>query len=410
MINRNRFPQFFLAIIIMLLGSCNNNKNAPIVTEIIPQKQGDFNLWLQVGESPNYARYIINLTSLDEGVLKLDKKSDEDISSKIPYGVIQKDKHYYTVSKDGKFGKYHVSNDHLIIDKEIRFTEFYNNFCHVWEDEQTLVLFGPDKDKSSIKYARIDVSAMEITKGTIPLPDIPKGFNQILIANAQITPDHIFLGFKYFNSEASTYQSGMKIAVLNSNTLDFEKEINDSRTGTFGRIGIYGFHQGYGDLYQIRTIKDEQGDIYFVSSKKNKDESNMILRIKNGTTEIDSNYIGYSHMRNEPYGLWYLQNGKAIVQIANLEQYDTGADNYVEYFIMNLASGKLTKLDIPADNSIYTNNVAVDIKNGKVYLMTNREIDGDNSIYVYHIANDSIAKGLTVISQYKYRLRLDIMK
>lgn len=408
--NTTRFSQLLLTSLIVLLYACKNDKNTAVITDTSIKKQGDFNLWLQVGESPNYSRSIINLTTLETGILRLDQQRNEDISSKIPYGVIQKDTYYYTVSKDGKFGKYHVSNGHLVIDKEIPFSSFYNNFCHVWEDEHTLVLFGPGKNKTSIMYARIDVSSMVITKGTLSLPSIPEGFNQIKIANAQINTDHIFLGFKYFNSENSMYQPGMKIAVLNSETLDFEKEIGDARTGTFGRIGISGFHQGYGDLYQSRTIKDEQGDIYFVTSKKHDTETNMILRIKNGTTEIDSSYVGYNHKKNEAYGLWYLQNGKAIVQIANMERYDTGEPNYVAYYIIDLSSGKLTLLDIPADNSFYTNNVAVDIKNGKVYLITNKEINGDNSVYVYHLTDGSLTKGLTIVGQHTYRLRLDLMR
>ena len=363
--------------------------------------EGTYNIWVQVGASPDYSQFIREVSQNDikdqTKVLSVEGQG-ADITGKLPYGVIEKNGYYYTVSRDARLGKYHVEDDAFVIDQEVPFTQLYNNYAHIWRDDNTLILIGPDGENHNLVYAVVDVTTMAVTNGVLNMPAIPEGFDVIGTSIAQFNSDKILLGYHYqdYANETYNYHSGIKIAVLNAETFAVEKTITDDRADIFGQTR-------YGDLYQPRALQTENGDIYFLTSDRGEeDKPSYILRILNGTTEIDASYEGFKSLDNSILGLWYLGNGKAIVQ-----KYDV--DWILEVFVFDLESGDLTALAVPADGASYTDNITVNIEEGKAYIVTNQEATGDGYVWVYDIASGSLTKGMTIPDGYEYILRIDYM-
>lgn len=331
-------------------------------------------------ENPNYT-----FTLLGNGA---------EVQEKITYGQAVKNGYYYCVSKDQRFGKYRVKDGQLVAVLEVPYANLYNNFSYAWKDDNTLVIFGPDGTNTKLVYSEINTNTLAMTNGELAIPAMPDGFDRIRAQEAVYRDGKIFLGYQYWNSTAYNVQPGLKVLLLNASTYAIEKTITDSRSDNFG--------DSNGGLFQSSVIKDKNNDIYVAvtTGYKSGNTYSSILRIKSGETEFDTSYEVNRSETEASAGLWDLGNGKAIFRIRNASYMQT-------YNVMELATGSITKLDIPETASGSDANVAVDQESGKVYILATPDTKVNNNVRIYSIESGALSNGMIIPPGYTNLLRLD---
>lgn len=381
-----------------LLG-CSDKSNDD--TTVTPT-DSEYHIWAMVGSEPNRSTLVLSTPSVEEGTLNF-VNAGADVTSSIPYGLIMKDGYYYGVN-DSRFGKYRIENDKVIVVNEVPFTLFTYFFGHTWLDDHTLLLTGANGDGNGAVYAKVNTTTMDVTTGTFTLPAIPADFTKYTIGLVSYRNDNkLFLTYTHFHGTTYVYDTKMYIAVLNATTMAVESVTSDTRSVVPG-----GYN--YGNLYQPYCFTDESNNFYFVGLARSGNGTNSLLRINNGTTVPDASFQSFNDTSKSISGIWYLGSGKAIVRIFNPSLYDyaNGKLNAYEFYTMDVTSGALQKLDVPACKAGYINNVT--LSDGKAYIITNQEETGDGYIWVYNNSTGVLSKGMTVPAGYTYLLRVEKVK
>ncbi|MCE7060712.1 DUF4374 domain-containing protein [Dyadobacter sp. CY343] len=367
-----------------------------------PVKDVKYSAVVCVGSWPNTAYYIADVPSLKEGQISL-KGSGAEMTGKVyAQDVIQKDGFYYHANfGSGRFGKYHVQNGALIVDKEVPFT-FLNWSSYVWADDQTLVIFGTAEGEA--RYAIVKVADMTLTTGKLNLEAYPKGFDEYAIGFAEFRDSKLFIGFSF---TTSTYSANMPVyqkfgvAVVNYPGMNTESIISDTRTTTPGGPVVYA----------PASFQDENGDIYFISDPVyNYDykSPSSIYRIKKGATQLDNTYyFDFSSKVENGMGpaMWYLGNGKAIVR-TRVKGINIDAEH--SFSVIDIRNGAfIKKLDLPADKGERMVK-AVIVEDGKAYIAVNAA-DKDY-IWEYDPATEALKPGAEFVGGMDYILRLEKVK
>lgn len=376
------------------LASCESKKET-----VSPTEEGVYNFWARIGDYPNSSTFIVQVPSLDTGALNYVGRGVE-VDGILNYGLIKKGKYYYETVGNGKFGKYHVENEQLVVDKEVPFSHFGTDYAYTWNGDK-LILFGVNGDGTQALYASIETNTMAITTGSIPLPAIPTGYDKYYLGFAQYRNDgRIFLGYNYgLASTWSVRDNQINVAVLNSETLQIEKTITDTRSRALS---------GVNNLFQDYYFLDSNSDLYFAagptSASLGATELSLLFRIKSGATEIDPTYSAGATNGKFFSGIWDLGNGKAIARL-----YDpTVTTSWVyKFYEVTLITGAFTELAIPACKAGSIQSVSVDGV-GKAYIITNHE--GNTDGYVYKYESGTVTKGMRVPSGYTWLLRIDKME
>ncbi|WP_229254461.1 DUF4374 domain-containing protein [Dyadobacter linearis] len=396
----NNLPFKVLAIsaLALVLNGCSDE----LSESSKPVEDGKYSAVVCVGSWPNTAYYIADVPSLKEGQISL-KGSGAEMTGKVyAQDVIQKDGFYYHANfGSGRFGKYHVQNGALIVDKEVPFT-FLNWSSYVWADDQTLVIFGTAEGEA--RYAIVKVADMTLTTGKLNLEAYPKGFDEYAIGFAEFRDSKLFIGFSF---TTSTYSANMPVyqkfgvAVVNYPGMNTESIISDTRTTTPGGPVVYA----------PASFQDENGDIYFISDPVyNYDykSPSSIYRIKKGTTQLDNTYyFDFSSKVENGMGpaMWYLGNGKAIVR-TRVKGINIDAEH--SFSVIDIRNGAfIKKLDLPADKGERMVK-AVIVEDGKAYIAVNAA-DKDY-IWEYDPATEALKPGAEFVGGIDYILRLEKVK
>ncbi|MCX2453845.1 DUF4374 domain-containing protein [Pedobacter sp. PLR] len=359
---------------------------------------------LCVGSWPNTAYYISSIPSLTSGTISLKGNGAEMTGKVYAQDVIQRDGFYYHMnSTSGRFGKYHVENGSLLIDKEIPFA-FLSWSSYAWADNNTLVIFGEGKGEA--RYAVVKVDKMTIKTGKLELEKIPAGFQQYSFGFAQYRDSKLFLGYGFGSTDWSLFPNmpvypKAYVAVIDYHTMAVEKSLEETRTTGLGSLNVYA----------PSSFVDENNDLYFISdpvSGYDYKSPSAMFRIKSGATEIDKDYFfNFSASANNEKApaMWYIGSGKAIVRSRiNGESIDT--DHY--YRLIDVKSGAMTKkLDLPADKGERMVN-AVIVEDGKAFISVNAA-DRD-FIWQYDPTTDQLTKGVEFVGGIDYILRIEKLK
>ena len=388
-----------LGLLAFAFTSCDNsNNNGPAE----PEEQGQYSAIVCVGSWPNTAYYIASVPSLKEGQISLQGNGAEMTGKVYAQDIIQRDGFYYHANfGSGRFGKYHVENGALVVDKEVPFTHL-NWSSYVWVDDQTLVIFGTGEGEA--RYAIVKVADMTLTIGKLNLESFPKGFDEYAIGFAEYRDSKLFIGYSF---TSSTYTPNMPVyqkfgvAVVNYPVMTTESTISDIRTTTPGGPVVYA----------PASFQDENGDIYFITDPVyNYDykSPSMVYRIKKGTTQLDAAYnFNFSAATSNGMGaaMWYIGNGKAIVRTRVAGQ-SIDADH--SFSVIDVKNGTfIKKLDLPVDKGERMVQ-AVIVEDSKAYISVNAA-DKDY-IWEYDPATESLTKGAEFVGGIDYILRLEKTK
>ncbi|PVY42886.1 DUF4374 domain-containing protein [Pontibacter virosus] len=202
-----------------------------------------------------------------------------------------------------------------------------------------------------------------------------------------ISGNHLYLSYYISdpNTFATPHTDKAQIAVYSYPGLEFQKVIEDNRTGPIG-----GFNTKSG------LIKDERGDVYALSHSNPANGYSQttnkggILRIKSGETIFDQSYFfdveqvtggkNIAHLK-------YLGNGKALAEVnsADNSQQARWSDGPLRTAIIDLNSKTVTYINGLPEHAGNGRRLAA-VQDGKYVYMAIPEGDG---IFVYRIDTET---------------------
>lgn len=379
-----------------------------------------FDIWTPFGEgSPSMGtqNYIIKrATSLETGEMDF-KGSGVDVSQKLFANLIVKGKYYYQVTKDGRFGKYQITDNQLVTVKEFPFATLKERrYSHAWLDDNTLLLMGANGDSDKILWVKVNTETMtEIANGELNLP-APKAGERINTSGMTAyrkSDNKVLYSFKYnpTGKNPAPERKEFYMAFINPADMSVAKIATENRAEFMAS-------SAYGELRQQKSFFDENGDYYLAcSSVLNPQETDgkgkvtdtaqrgALLRVKNGATDFDKTYNGYTQTRGKIVTLTYLNNGKALLfmqdpmHTTNTQIWNSSTLPYVFYWIVvDLKTQTITELkDIPFSSGNVSQLASVAGK--KAYIGSNPK-EGKSGFYIYDIPTGKVTKGMTLAEGY----------
>lgn len=400
-----------LALSLITFISCEKETPSP-EPEPDPTEGMHFDVWTPIGGNAGSGTVdciVKRVSSLDEGELDF-KGSGVDLSQKIYPTVIIKGKYYYEVTKEGRFGKYQISEDKLNVVKEIPFSALKDRrHTHTWTDDNTLVLIGSNGPSDKIIWAKINTETMVlISEGELSLPVPPTGqiYNTSGMASYRESDNRILYSFKYNKSatDGTEPTSEFYMSFINPADMSVIKTVTENRAEMMSATA-------YGELRQEKSFFDEKGDYYLSCNNVLPGEGTTtaqrgaLLRIKKNEMDFDKNYNAYTEARGKIVTTTYLNNGKALLYMqdpmhtTNTTTWNSTTNPYVFYWIVvDLTTKAITHLGIPFSNGNFSQLAIVVDK--KAYLGVNPE-NGKSGFYIYDIPTGKITQGVTLAEGYQ---------
>lgn len=371
--------------------------------------------------SPKYALYLLNEDGSNSFYLK-DSLQDQGKTQEISVPNADFTREY--IQKDGNF--YHVNErtDYLVhyqlnnlnkltaVDSIQLKDGYLENY--LWKSaSDTLLLFTVEKkttDKSRM-YVLDTKNFKLIREQLLPLPAAIADFDLLNIGVVDIVSDRLWIAYsysKYLEDKDYTTSDTMYYATLDYATLevlDLQKDTRSSYPGGLNTVQSY-------------SGRDENGDFYFMSCPgialgNNQSQPTAIFRKKNGQVRVDTDYILNisKAINNHAYGFWYIGGHKAIIRSEQKDKYTDFSNHHstyqFEYYVVDLISQRLQKLDLPLDKGTRKENVL--IQGDNVYFGIDSE-DQQHQIWAYSISQDRLSSISSVTKSVDYILRLDFLK
>ncbi|PID94563.1 MAG: hypothetical protein CSA89_01315 [Bacteroidales bacterium] len=413
---RINFYALLLVLSAMTFISCDP-ENKPFVEPVDLMANAHFDVWTPQGGIAMLGKndYIVKRTNtLDSGEMSV-QGSGVDLSKKLFGHTIVKGKYYYQLTQEGRFGKYQIGEGTLNVVKEFPFTTLKDRrYSHAWTDDKTLVLIGCNGDATELLWVKIDVEMMKpIAEGKLTLPRPPEGqkYNTSGMLAYRKADNKLLYSFVYkkIRKGGTTPAPEFYMAFINPADMTTEKVVANNRAEFMASTA-------YGELRQTKSFFDEKGDFYIACNSVLPGEKNgsgkvtttaqrgSLFRIKSGEMDFDASYNGYTQQRGKIVGLYYLNNGKALLYMQDPKYADASKepvwDNtnnpYVFYWLMvDLTSTQLTdfKGKLPLTTGNFVEGAVV--VGSKAYIAINGK-NMPSTIYSYDIASGNFTKGMTM--------------
>lgn len=372
-----------------------------------------------------------------------------DIQAEINSEAIIRKGYYYEASplSNSWYGKY-IINDNQKVETVARFemgSKVFKakQYTHAWTSDNTLVFLGADKAVSNrgsnkatsntIMWSRVkdngaslSMEAEGVLDLTTPTQAFKEGgitaFSTTGLATYRASDNTLIYAFVDNDLTAKTLVKGVFVAFIDPATMEVKKVIKDERAETLSGTA-------YGELQQDKMFFDENGDLYIAgenyikctNSTSSTSQYGRILRIKNGASEFDADYLGYSQYEDgKILSMDYLGGGKIAMTMQDpvkcglsesRDFYAGWSQNDVStyYVIYDIATGKATDLsEIPFSSGSFSDRVAA--VNGKCYIASSPDGSKDilPAIYIYDIASGKLSKGATIEAGF-YINRLNVV-
>lgn len=343
------------------------------------------------------SEYMLNVSDLGSGTITSIGNGIE-MTGKLNNSMwtIRKGNTFYALNRQTKvFSKLVLENNTFKMVKEIPFTQLAYLCWNQWVDENTLLIGGGSPDGLTIAYTVINTETLTITKsGTLPVAAPAAGL-KVTPCSGILKDGKLYLGYTYtddnYTNEVYAIDKAY-LAVMDYPSLANVTLSEDTRS-TFpgsGRVGLEAQFVYNNDIYILTSPVAWNGD--------NKHKPTGFYKIKNGETTFDSAYffdLSAKLNNNDPDGMMYLGNGKAIVRNYKDEfvtTWDDWGKPIVEYWYLDVVAQTTTKINVPL---FYGGATTYGYADGKVYLPVRTDADGLN-IYVYDPATNTVTKGAKV--------------
>lgn len=404
MIHRYRGVVHFVLLIfcaITLLTGCR--KTSPEEKEASVRKYSIYAMM------KNGKEYILQTDSLVSGKINPERAGARVVPAPLYYDLIVRDGRYYSVDRrTGSFVRYKVTNGEFVRDTAIALKGISSLENYNWLTRDSLMIMGYDDKARAVRYAKIKVSDLTVSQGTMPIPAPFGDYNWLSIGFSQFLDNKLYIGYCYHTYALNNYTTGDTIytAVLDYPQLKTLKILKDTRSVYPGGV----------NTRQSHSFVTENGDFYFIAcpgiaSGNYPEKPTGIFRIRHSKEEIDSNYffnISASPIQNHGYGFWYVGKGKAIVRTERKGLYTGMKDHYkvphFDFYLLDLEKQTTSRLPLPLDKG--TVRQCVLVENGIAHITVS---SGNEGCYVWQFnpATGSLKKGLKLSDDTEYILRLE---
>lgn len=276
------------------------------------------------------------------------------------------------------------------------------NYAHAWLGDNKLLIISTDGEHKNVIWTKLNSDNMQILdQGTLSIK-VAEGYNVLTTSGvaAYRKSDNKVFYFYYNKQETSgssktTNEPYFRIAVINAETMEVEKEI-------INKEAAQPTASAYGELLQ-QTIFFDESDNMYVSCFTGK--VGHLLRIKKGETDFEAGYDAFPGAKGKLLTVQYLGNGKVLAYAGDGS--GTSIDSFAYFYaIIDLNAKSWTRLqyngtDLPVSGGSFSQRSCVNSNEGKAYFA----IDPQNAqpqIYVYDIAKGTVAEGAKIAEGYYF--------
>lgn len=421
---KNLLITLIVALATLSLSSCEESgKDTPKPAE----KTGSIDLWIPLGGllssmEGKDAFVILKADDLSKGVLTVKGKGANISSTSLTSNVVYRNGYYYSVSREGNFGKFRISDTAVEVIKEFPTPQVLDRrFAHAWIDDSHIVLVGAAGKKQAVNWVLINTDEMRIEKeGQLELeaPLENEQFNSSGLLGYRKSDNTLIYVYVYTPMSKKSKllrerRSEYYVAFIDATTMKVKKVESDSRAGFIGSTA-------YGDTQTRHTFTDAEGNFYYIAcdilyedgvkpgSSSTTRQASKLFRVKSGETAIDKTYEGYGQERGKITDVTVLGNDEVLLYVQDPVQatpsnpsWDSKTNPYVYFWqVLNLRTHEVTRLtDIPLCKGAFAQGA--DIKDGKVYIGVNVNANPSARFYLYDIKSRKLTKGATLAEGYE---------
>jgi hypothetical protein len=354
--------------------------------------------------------FLMTTDSLSGGRLEPEKSGVKVDPQRIFYDLIVHKGYYYRLdAKTQEFLKIGIENKKFTTKSRLKLEGFSAIDNYNWITPDSLLIIGYDDKSAEVKYAKIHLDSMTAVQGKLNLPAPSGGFNWTSVGFSHFMNGQLLVGYTYHAAHdllGYTTSDTMYVETLSYPGLKNLKNYKDSRTTYPGGV----------NTRQSHFFTDENGDFYFITCPgialgNNPAKPTAIMRIRKSDGSVDPDYffnISASSIQNNGYGFWYLGKGKAIVRTERKALFTGMGDHYkvphFDFYEVDLETQTTTRLNLPLDKG--TARQCVIVENGIAYIAVNSDSAG-NYIWIYNPEKNSLKKGLQLLGQTDYILRIE---
>lgn len=294
----------------------------------------------------------------------------------------------------GNYTKYTLT-DKIAISQQLPLADDYTPSANLKLDDDR-VWYVRNIDGATIYWEILNTTSMTIEDGGNFDLEVAEG-KALGAGFAMKNGSNVIFGYR--EADENTFvDAEVKIAVLDGTTYAVKSTDSDSRSC------------GAGNSYSQGSFQTENGDVYFPTlsyayAGNNPDKPSGFMRVQKDATTIDDTFflnVSEKVNNNNLTGpLVYLGGDKVLAQVVREDLVKDGdywgvlSDVYQnEWYIIDLAAGSATKLDVPLSRGNGDGN-PIRTDSGLGAFIVNASTG--NFIYTYNPSNGEVAKGLTYI-------------
>lgn len=380
-----------------------------------------YDLWVPIdgatGQSTaNTDPHIIaRVADLTKGVFSIKGEGAETSASPLtPYVVYHKG-YYYSVSREGRFGKFRVSNTGIETIKEFPMPQILDRrFSHAWLDDNTLVMVSSVGDKQEMSWVKVDVNKMVITaEGKLDLPKPEEGeiFNSSGLLGYRKADNTLIYPHVYMEKSKKTSmalppkRNEIYIAFIDATTMQVKKIDKDTRCEHLSSTS-------FGETRCQKTFFDSKGNFYFAAAtcnipenakkKSSTKQRSFLFRVNAGSMETDKSFDGYAQPRGKIITVFPLNDDEVLLYMQDPDfkekgntEWSSKKNRYIYYWLRcNIKTQQVEHIkDIPFSNGNYGQ---LAVRNGNTVSIGANVEGAPTTIYQYNINTRKVTKGATL--------------
>ena len=380
-----------------------------------------YDLWVPIdgatGQSTaNTDPHIIaRVADLTKGVFSIKGEGAETSASPLtPYVVYHKG-YYYSVSREGRFGKFRVSNTGIETIKEFPMPQILDRrFSHAWLDDNTLVMVSSVGDKREMSWVKVDVNKMVITaEGKLDLPKPEEGeiFNSSGLLGYRKADNTLIYPHVYMEKSKKTSmalppkRNEIYIAFIDATTMQVKKIDKDTRCEHLSSTS-------FGETRCQKTFFDSKGNFYFAAAtcnipenakkKSSTKQRSFLFRVNAGSMETDKSFDGYAQPRGKIITVFPLNDDEVLLYMQDPDfkekgntEWSSKKNRYIYYWLRcNIKTQQVEHIkDIPFSNGNFGQLV---VRNGDLVSIGANVEGAPTAIYQYNVNTRKVTKGATL--------------